>query len=142
MALGRSPRDILLVGRVLAFAIAVPLITRLSLRRQATILEPRRAPHPDPGREAWLVENVDRVLAHGHPLVRPGCLTRGLTLYYFLRRAGADIGLQYGLGTPLGDTEGHCWLVRDGEPFLERVDPRGLYVETYRVPRARVRAHA
>ena len=45
--------------------------------------------------------------------------------------------LTYGLGERDGRMEGHCWLVRDGEPFLEREDPRGLYAETYSIPRTR-----
>ena len=138
----RSPRDVLLALRVLAVALAAPLITRLSLARQESILEPSTTPAPDPQREAWLVENVDRILSTARPLVRPGCLTRGLTHYYFLRRAGVDVQLRYGLGTPVGETDGHCWLVRDGEPYLERADPRELYVETYRLPRAPTRARA
>jgi hypothetical protein len=74
--------------------------------------------------------------------VRPGCLTRGLTHYFFLRRAGADVVLQYGIGTVEGRTEGHCWLVRDGVPYLESKDPREHFVETYRVPSARRAAAA
>jgi hypothetical protein len=136
------PAELLLAARVLAFAVTVPAITRFGLPRQASILEPRREPAADPEREAWLVENVDRVLARAAPLARPGCLTRGLTHYYFLRRAGADVDLAYGLGTPIGTTEGHCWLERAGEPFLEEADPRSLYVETYRIPRSRASAHA
>ena len=142
MARRRSAGEVALTLRILAVAAIVPLITRLGLARQATILEPRRAPRPDPARQAWLAGNVDRILAAGRPVVRPGCLTRGLTHYYFLRRAGADVQLRYGLATPIGDTDGHCWLVKDGEPFLERADPRELYVETYRLPRARSRARA
>ena len=83
---------------------------------------------------------MDRLLSAGRPVVRPGCLTRGLTHYYFLRRAGVDVQLRYGLGQPIGEGDGHCWLVRDGEPFLERVDPRERYVETYSIPRAHARA--
>jgi Transglutaminase-like superfamily len=132
--------EMLLSLRVLLVAVSVPLITRLPLARQEALLEPRRPQPPDPEREAWLVANVDRLLAAGHPAVRPGCLTRGLTHYFFLRRAGVDVQLRYGLGTPVGESEGHCWLVRDGEPFLESVDPRGQYVETYSIPRARAAA--
>ena len=138
----RSPSELLLALRVLLVALAVPLIARLPLPRQEAILEPRTNPRPDPRREAWLVENVDRILSVARPFVRPGCLTRGLTHYYFLRRAGVDVQLRYGLATPVGESDGHCWLVRDGEPFLERADPRELYVETYRLPRAPTRARA
>ena len=135
-----SPGEALLALRVLLVAMSVPLITRLSLERQEALLEPRRPAPPDPEREAWLVANVDRLLSAGRPVIRPGCLTRGLTHYYFLRRAGVDVQLRYGLGHPVGEADGHCWLVRDGEPFLERADPRGRYVETYSMPRARAGA--
>ena len=138
--LARSPGELLLALRVLLVATSVPLLTRLPLARQEALLEPRRPSPPNPEREAWLVANVDRLLSAGRPVVRPGCLTRGLTHYYFLRRAGVDVQLRYGLGQPIGEEDGHCWLVRDGEPFLERVDPRGRYVETYSIPRARARA--
>ena len=130
----RDPRSLLLALRVFAFAVTVPLIFRLSLPRQQALHDPSRAPRPDAEREAWLVANIDRVLARGTPLVRPGCLTRGLTHYFFLRRAGADVRLVYGLGTVDGRTEGHCWLVRDEVPYLERTDPRPHFVVTHSVP--------
>jgi Transglutaminase-like superfamily len=133
-------REALLALRVVLVATAVPLITRLPLPWQERVLEPRRLPPPDPEREAWLVANVDRLLSAGRPVVRPGCLTRGLTHYYFLRRAGVDVQLRYGLAPPIGEPDGHCWLVRDGEPFLERMDPRGRYIETYSIPRPQTRA--
>ena len=132
--LPRSPGEWLLAARVLALAAVVPLVTRMRLSRQAALLEPRSAPPLDPAREAWLTENIDRIVAVAHPLVRPGCLTRGITHYYFLRRAGVDVRLAYGLGEVDGRTEGHCWLVRDGEPYLERTDPREHFAETYSIP--------
>jgi hypothetical protein len=75
----------------------------------------------------------------GRPLVRRGCLTRGITLYYFLRRAGADVRLCFGLGAVDGGDgfDGHCWLVLAGEPYLEPRDPRPLYTEMYRFGEAR-----
>jgi Transglutaminase-like superfamily len=130
-----GPRDAILAARVLAVGLLVPLIARLPLPAQARLLEPRRPRRSDARTERWLIDHVDRLLAAGTPLIRPGCLTRGLTHFYFLRRAGADVELAYGIGTIDGRTEGHCWLERDGEPFLERVDPRRLYVRTYAVPR-------
>ena len=138
--IARSPGELLLALRVLVVAVSAPLIARLPLPRQEALLEPRNPAPPDPQREAWLVANVDRLLSAGRPVVRAGCLTRGLTYYFFLRRAGVDVQLRYGLAPPIGEPDGHCWLVRDGEPFLERVDPRGRYVETYSIPRAQTPA--
>ena len=131
--LRRRGFELLLAARVFAFAVCVPLITRLPLARQEAILEPRRAAPRARAREAWLVENVDRVLGRGAPLVRSGCLTRGLTHFYFLRRAGVELQLSYGIGTVDGRPEGHCWLVRDGEPWLEHEDPRPHFTVTHSV---------
>src|SRR5687767_10141187 len=112
--MGADLHRLLRAARVVAFAALVPLITRLPLERQAALLEPRRPPAPDTERAAWLEANLDHLLATGRPLVRPGCLTRGLTRYFFLRRAGIEVRLAYGIGEVDGRTEGHCWLVRDG----------------------------
>jgi hypothetical protein len=69
--------------------------------------------------------------------VRTGCLTRGITLFWFLRRAGVDVELTFGVDPVALDGEGHCWLTLDGEPFLEKVDPRARFTETYRLPLVR-----
>ncbi len=70
----------------------------------------------------------------GRPLVRPGCLTRGITGYYILRRAGLDVALCFGVGlVPGTEVAGHCWLVLDGEPVLETADPRSVFTELVRL---------
>jgi len=121
--------------RVLVLAASVPALMRLRLPRLAALLEPA-APGVDAGEAELraLAGRVDRLLSLGRPLVRPGCLTRGVTLFWFLRRAGGDVRLVFGLGEVDGETAGHCWLVRDGAPFLEKVDPRPLFTELYRIP--------
>jgi len=128
-------RPLPLVARTLLVATAAPALAHLDLDRLQRVLEPRRrsAP-PEPGRVLPLGHEyaalVDAVIRKGRPIVRPGCMTRGITLYALLRRAGVDVGLRFGVGRPHPDTpavEGHCWLVLDGEPFLERTDPRPLF---------------
>ncbi len=76
---------------------------------------------------------VDRVTRWGHGLTG-GCLVRGMTLYYFLRRMSYDVTLQFGVGEVSGRIQGHCWLLLDGEPFLEKCDPRDLFGEIYHIP--------
>jgi hypothetical protein len=68
--------------------------------------------------------------------VRTGCLTRGVTLFWFLRRTGLDVELRFGLEVDEhgASKDGHCWLALDGEPFLEKVDPRPRFAELYRLP--------
>jgi hypothetical protein len=133
--------------RVLLFAaLAVPLLLRLvRLPRLGVWLEPRsrRPPPTTPEPPAFadratveaLVRRIDALLLAGRPVVRSGCLTRGLTLYYFLRRAGADVSLRFGMGKMGEDFAGHCWLVFAGEPLAEPRDPRPLFIETYRISR-------
>ena len=122
--------------RLLSFATVVPLLLRLPLPRLAAVLT--RAPAPS-GPSPQDVERIEQLVALGprvaHPLVRTGCLTRGLTLFRFLRAAGLDVELRFGLDP---GSDGHCWLTLDGEPFLEKRDPRPHYTETWRLPPARV----
>lgn len=125
--------------RVFMFAVAVPFLMRLKLSRIASILEPGCEPRPvDPECIRKISAYTEAVAKRGKPLVRPGCLTLGLTRYYFFRRAGMDVSLHFGLGRVDKDNEfvGHCWLTRDGEPYLERRDPRALYIEMYEISRA------
>lgn len=134
----RSAREALLFAYLTAFAAAVPLLMRLPLPRLAALLTrpPRRAPP-----SAAEVQRLERMVALAprvaRPLVRTGCLTRGVTLFWFLRRAGLDVELRFGLELnerQAGD--GHCWLALADEPFLEHVDPRPRFAELYRLPLA------
>jgi hypothetical protein len=132
----RAVSNAVLFLRVFAFAAVVPYLLRLKLDRVARAIEP--AKNPSVLREASvgkIVAYVETAIRHGKPFVRPGCLTRGLTRYYFLRRAGMDVALCFGMGRLGKEFMGHCWLVNNGEPFLEVEDPRPLYVEMYRISR-------
>ena len=127
-----NPADAFLLLHMLVFATAVPLLLRLKLSRLQPLLEPKALPStPEPARVQKIVSLVDAVLQTGKPLVRPGCLTRGVTLYYFLSRSGLEVTLCFGMGTVRDEFVGHCWLSRDGEPFLEETDPRPLFTEVH-----------
>ncbi len=137
----RGPREALLLVRVAAFAATVPWLMRLPLPRLAALLDrpPRRRRAGATGAE---VERLARLVALAprvaRPLVRTGCLTRGVTLYRYLRRAGLDVELRFGLDPRAGahaDADAHCWLALDGEPFLEREDPTRFAV-VWRLPLA------
>jgi hypothetical protein len=129
--------------KLLAFAAAVPYLLRLKLSRVADLLEWRGNLSVTLAQEHCvekIANSVELAIRYGRPIVRPGCLTRGLTRYYFLRRAGMDVTLCFGMGRVNNGFMGHCWLVRDEEPFLEAEDPRPRYVEVYRVSHAGGRA--
>lgn len=132
--------EVLLFLRVWCFAVTVPLLMRLPLPRLAALLRrdaPSATESPHPGTAERLNELVALAQRVGHPLVRGGCLTRSVTLYWFLTGAGFDVELRFGLGDLEQRFTGHCWLALEGEPFLERVDPRPRFTELYRVPAAR-----
>jgi Transglutaminase-like superfamily len=143
MSMGRSLRiqalsNAFLFLRVFLFAAAVPHLMRIKLTRLATVIEPGWEPWPvDPDRIRKIVAYLETAIKRGRPLVRPGCLTLGLTRYYFFRRAGLDVSLHFGMGRVGREKEfvGHCWLVKEGEPYLEGQDPRPLYIEMYRISR-------
>jgi len=129
-------REPLLPVRVVLFAALVPLLLRLcKLPDLPSWIEPRRRslPPPDPSEIAALTERIDELLIAGRPAVRTGCMVRGLTLYRFLRQAGADVSLRFGVGTIRGDFAAHCWIVYCGEPLAESHDPRPLFTETWRI---------
>jgi hypothetical protein len=129
----RSIPDVFLFFQVLFFAAAVPFLLRLRLSRVETLLEPRTPSSEDPDRVEQITQYVEIAMRAGRPLVRPGCLTRGVTRYYFFRRNGLDVSLCFGMGQVKEEFVGHCWLVKDGVPFMETRDPRPLYAEMYRI---------
>ena len=128
--------DVVLFLQIAAFAATVPYLLRLRLSTVASMLEwgrPVRITEVQQRDVGKITRYVELAIRRGQPMVRPGCLTRGLTRYYFLRRAGMDVGLCFGMGRLEDGFMGHCWLVKTGEPFLEMEDPRPLYVEVYRI---------
>ena len=127
--------DRLFALRVVTFAAAVPVLMRFPIDRLARWIEPSggRAPEPSPRDVFALVATIDALLAEAKPFVKSGCLTRGVTLYRFLRRAGADVSLRFGIGTINGAVAAHCWIVYRGEPLVERQDPRDIFTEMWTI---------
>ncbi len=118
-------------------------MVRAGLPRLQRWLEPRapsttRPPADTEQLSGQYAKWVDSIITRGQPLVRPGCLTRGVSLYYALRREGMDVALCFGVGPQDGVMAGHCWLEWEGHPVLERVDPLSSFTEVVRVSRTGV----
>lgn len=75
----------------------------------------------------------------GHPVVARGCVTRGVSLLWILRRSGVDVELAFGIGGPKDGYQGHCWLIRDEQPYLEKESFGDRFVEVCRIPAAGTR---
>jgi hypothetical protein len=128
----RSPGEVVLFVRIFSFAIAVPVLMRLDIRRLGRWLEPHHVPAiPNTEEIQQIIDCFERARRVGAPVVRGGCLTRGVTLYYFLRRAGLAVSLCFGMGKRDQGFDGHCWLLEEGEPFLERQNPEPLFKTFY-----------
>jgi len=93
----------------------------------------------------WLsiVKFTDYIFSRNFWIYRSTCLRRSLVLYHFLRKAGIDVqicfGVRYEEKSPNRDAtktfEGHAWLLYKGEIFLERNDDIvKAYTVTYRFP--------
>jgi hypothetical protein len=102
----------------------VPLIMRLELPLLGRVTYGRDGRKGNAGEEdfARVIQDVGRALRYGSALVRPGCLTRGVTLFYFLRRAGMNVRLCFGARYRGGSFEAHCWLERCGAAYLEKAE--------------------
>jgi hypothetical protein len=134
----RLPEFGLLV-RVVTVAMTVPLLLRLPLPRLAAVLsvvtgKGNITAGPSDEEVNRIVACVEAAQRAAHPLVRSGCLTRGLTLYWLLRRAGATVELCFGVGRVGHEFAAHCWLVRDGRPYLEPAESPACFEAIYRIP--------
>lgn len=130
----RGRRELWLFARVLLVAPLCPLLLRLPLGVVDWIVTRVRRPVPrglEPQRVAAVVAAAQRF---AHPVVRRGCLTRGLTLYWLLAEPSSELRLCFGIGGPADEFTGHCWLERAGEPYLEKEDPRQRFPEQFSMP--------
>lgn len=131
----QAPRDYRLLVQIFSVALIAPWLMRLPTAYVARLLTPvRPQPLPDPNRIAQVIHYTDIILRVGRPLVQARCLTRGLTLYYVLRRSGLTVDLHFGAGYVDRVFTAHCWLAQDGVPFAEQIDPRAHYQTMFVIP--------
>ena len=129
------PGDFILFARIFLFAATVPLLFRLKLVTLERFVAPKiSSVVANQETIEKIINYVELARQTGYPLVRRRCLTRGLTLYYFLSRAGLNVELCFGMGDAQNQFLGHCWLTKEEVPFLEAEDPRPKYTIMHRFP--------
>jgi len=80
-----------------------------------------------------LAQVIDLLLASDVLFLRPICWKRAAVLRRYLSRNGIATKIIFGVRQELKkEVDGHAWLERDGEPFLEKTPPD--YVVTYTFP--------
>jgi len=131
-----------LFAHVFLFAAALPLLFRLKILWVTRLLEVRigcRGAAAAAQEQDFIIRCVEWAMLAGRPLIRPNCLTRGVTRYFFLRRAGVNLSLCFGAAWRQGEfiqAPGHCWLMKDGKPYLEMSDPLLGFVPIFSLPQA------
>lgn len=118
---------------ILGFACLSRLLARLSpvrLERLLTVAQQRT----EEGGDASASLRIERVLERSEPLLRHTCLTRSLTRYYFLRRAGADVRIIFGVGQVNGRQEGHCWVLVDGALYGDDPNVVARFLPMWKIP--------
>jgi hypothetical protein len=121
----------ILALRAGVLAVVTPLLFRLPLPKVERVLRPRRASigsAADAAGALWAAELGLRAVRW--PL-RTSCLHRGAVRYHLLGRAGIDVQLVFGAGHVDGAPAAHCWLLLDGQPYLESTDPREVFAPLY-----------
>ncbi len=107
-----------LVATVLPLLVRVlPLKALLRLMTPAARLRPYRGVTPE-----RIAAVVARRLRNPRNMRRRACLRRGITLYHFLRLAGAPAVLHFAVYPPEADPgrlHAHCWVTVGGEALSE-----------------------
>jgi hypothetical protein len=133
----RDPRDAALSARMAFWVILVSCLARLMpLPSAHAIISTRVRPTTAGGSTdgpARLARAIDRVLRLDILMLKRSCWRRALVLQRFLALQGIESRVNFGVRKTTGELQGHAWLERDGQPFLE--DDAGTYVVTFSLPR-------
>ena len=121
-------------------ATAAPAVARLRPTRLVRVLSLAARRPSRSGVADDAVTRAERALGIVGRVRPQSCLTRGITRFVVLRRAGMAVELVFGVSAAAGNEGGHCWLELDGEPYLETTDPRKVFPEVFRVPARTVAA--
>ena len=134
--LAREPHDAALSARMALWVVLVSVLARLMplpVAHRLVSTRVRRPRRPSADVPARLARTVDRLLRLDVFMYRRSCWRRALVLHRFLALHGIDSRVNFGLKKTNGGLQGHAWLERDGQPFLE--DDAGAYVLTFSLPR-------
>lgn len=123
-----GPSEVLLSGRMLAWAGVLPVLKRvLPLPRLVALMSPRHRGKAD-AKRAETVVTLARWVYRTRAL-RDNCLERSLITYRYLPAAEGDSLLVLGVRKGDDGPPGHAWLTLDGQPVhdsastLERLVP-------------------
>jgi hypothetical protein len=122
-----------------------------SIPRLMNLITPKKTKHNGKLNENYIIvkakKYTDFLLGLNFWIYKPKCLKRSLVLYRVLREAGLDIHICFGVrfngenedSSPHNALEGHAWLIKDGDIFLEKNEEIArTYKMTYCFPNSNV----
>jgi hypothetical protein len=114
-------RDLLLIARLLVWALLVPMLKRLvplpNLARLMWVDRPSGTPNHE--RQKRIIRAA-RLVLRARPLGQDeNCLDRSLVLYRFLSMEMLDPRLVVGVRRGPDAVKGHAWVTVDGRPVVE-----------------------
>ena len=137
-AMAPDPGRAWLMARMIVAYVAVSALARLlPLPRAFALISPRLGSRGE-GQERpnAIVNALDTLLVAGIPGIHPQCWRRAAVLHRFLRVAGIDTAIVFGVRTDGTRTvEAHAWVEREGAPFAEAADTKG-YQRVFEFPTA------
>jgi hypothetical protein len=113
-----SPTDAALAARMIAWALALPVLkVALPLRRLVVLMAVAGAPAARDAEAERAIATLARLTHRAVGLGRrDNCLERSLLAYRYLASANADPVLVVGTCVGSRAVEGHVWLTVDGRP--------------------------
>jgi len=140
--------DIQLFIRIFLFLSILPLLLKLlSVNSLMNLITPRKIKYYKKMSTEDLKEKVvkytDYILGFNFLIYKQKCLKRSIVLYHFLRKAGFNVSICFGVrfNKDVSDTlskervEGHAWLEHNGEIYIEKnKEITETYKITYRYP--------
>ena len=121
--LARSPADLWLAARTVAWMCALPLLKRmLPLPKLVRLMW--RSPRAE--RSFEREQRTIQIVARLSRTAGGNCLERSLILYRYLSRANAEPRLVIGMARP-DEYLGHVWVTVDGQPLLETSETLRAY---------------
>jgi len=145
-----SLQDVVLFMQMFSLVTVLPsMLKLLSIPRLMKLLTPRLITNANNIEtdiiRGKIVTYADYILSGRFWLCKGTCLRRSLLLYHFLRRAGINVQICFGVRYKKDsiheslskELEGHAWLLYRGQIFLERhATIAGEYRVTYCFPAA------
>ncbi|MGH7801226.1 MAG: lasso peptide biosynthesis B2 protein [Thermodesulfobacteriota bacterium] len=139
-----SFEDVRLFIQIFILVTVLPILIKLlSLPRLMKLLTPNGVKvfnNQDSDRTIEkVVKYTGYILSRNFWIYKAICWKRALVLYHFLRKAGLNVQICFGVRLPnieaKDELEGHAWLIYNGGVFLERdIEMTKTYKATYSYP--------